>query len=87
MWILLMPSVIKLIGKNIKIARVTKGWSQAELAHHLHVEQSYISRIESGAIAISCERIYKIMILLDCDTNDIFPSLANLNINMKSSNS
>lgn len=75
-----MPSVIKLIGKNIKIARVTKGWSQTELAHHLNVEQSYISRIESGSIAMSCERVYEIMILLDCETNDIFPSTDNVKI-------
>ncbi|MFY8328214.1 helix-turn-helix domain-containing protein [Pseudoalteromonas sp. ZZD1] len=82
-----MQSVIKLIGKNIKIARVTKGWSQAELAHHLHVEQSYISRIESGSIAMSCERIYEIMFLLGCDTDDIFPSADNVKINIKSSTS
>lgn len=65
-----------LIGKNIKLARVRKGWSQADLAHKLDVEQSYISRIESASVAVSCERIYEIMYLLGCDAGDIFPSIS-----------
>ncbi|MGS0534480.1 helix-turn-helix domain-containing protein [Pseudoalteromonas sp. SaAl2] len=71
-----MRPVIKIIGKNIKLARLKKDWSQAELAHHLNVEQSYISRIESGSIAISCERIYEIIQLLDCESTDIFPLIS-----------
>ncbi|MBA6414556.1 MULTISPECIES: helix-turn-helix domain-containing protein [Alteromonadales] len=73
-----MRSVIEIIGKNIKLARVKKDWSQAELAHLLNVEQSYVSRVESGAVAISCERIYEIMHLLECDTDDIFPSISTI---------
>lgn len=68
-----MVHVNKLIGKNIKLARIKKEWSQADLAHKLDVEQSYISRIESGLVAASCERIYEIIHLLDCKSNDIFP--------------
>ncbi|AYM86856.1 helix-turn-helix domain-containing protein [Pseudoalteromonas agarivorans] len=69
-----MNDVSTLIGKNIKISRVIKGWSQAELAHKLDVEQSYISRIESASVAASCERIYEIIHLLNCESTDIFPS-------------
>ena len=68
-----MVSVSVLIGKNIKLARVRKDWSQAELAHKLDVEQSYISRIESGSVGASCERIYEIIHLLECESSDIFP--------------
>ena len=68
-----MVHVNKLIGKNIKLARIKKEWSQADLAHKLDVEQSYISRIESGLVAASCERIYEIIHLLDCKSSDIFP--------------
>ncbi|MBH0015165.1 helix-turn-helix domain-containing protein [Pseudoalteromonas sp. NGC95] len=68
-----MVHVNKLIGKNIKLARVKKDWSQADLAHRLDVEQSYISRVESGLVAASCERIYEIIHLLDCESTDIFP--------------
>ncbi|MDO6834071.1 helix-turn-helix transcriptional regulator [Pseudoalteromonas carrageenovora] len=68
-----MTHVNKLIGKNLKLARIKKEWSQAELAHKLDVEQSYISRIESGLVAASCERIYEMIHLLDCESTDIFP--------------
>lgn len=68
-----MVHALEIIGKNLKLARVRKGWSQADLAHKLDVEQSYISRIESASVAASCERIYEIMHLLDCESIDIFP--------------
>ena len=73
-----MRTITKIIGKNIKIARIKKDWSQAELAHRLNVEQSYVSRIESGTIAISFQRIYEIIIILDCDINEIFPSISDI---------
>lgn len=73
-----MISVAASIGKNIKLARVKKEWSQAELAHKLSVEQSYISRVESGSVAASCERVYEIIHLLDCASNDIFPPAINV---------
>ena len=39
-----MQSAQKIIGLNIKLARIKNGYSQAELADKLSVEQSYISR-------------------------------------------
>ena len=69
-----MYSVKTLIGRNIKLARVKKDWSQAELAYKLDVEQSYISRIESGSVSVSCEKIYEIIHLLGCQADDIFPA-------------
>jgi len=68
-----MQSAQKIIGLNIKLARIKNGYSQAELADKLSVEQSYISRVESGKVAVSCERIYEIIHLLDCEASDIFP--------------
>lgn len=73
-----------LIGKNIKLARVKKGWSQAELAHKLDVEQSYISRVESASVAASCERVYEIIHLLNCESSDIFPSAIQVQIKHES---
>ena len=69
-----MSHVATLIGRNIKLARVRIGWSQADLAHRLDVEQSYISRVESASVAASCERIYEIIHLLKCESTDIFPA-------------
>ncbi|MBO7928085.1 helix-turn-helix transcriptional regulator [Pseudoalteromonas sp. K222D] len=69
-----MQPVLKLIGMNIKLARIKHGFSQAELAHKLGVEQSYISRIESGSVAVSCQKIYEVIHLLGCDMIDVFPN-------------
>jgi len=69
-----MQPALKIIGLNIKLARTKNGFSQAELAHKLSVEQSYISRVESGSVAASCERIYEIIHILGCTTTDIFPA-------------
>lgn len=68
-----MQPALKIIGLNIKLARTKFGLSQAELADKLSVEQSYISRVESGSVAASCERIYEIIHILDCTASDIFP--------------
>jgi len=78
-----MSHIKKLIGRNIKLARVKKEWSQAELAYKLDVEQSYISRIESGSVAASCERIYEIIHLLESSTEDIFPPSKDVNTKFK----
>jgi len=81
----LMSHAAVLIGKNIKLARVKNGWSQAELAHKLNVEQSYISRVESASVAASCERIYEIIHLLKCESTDIFPAVSQVKENQKKS--
>lgn len=69
-----MQPVLKLIGMNIKLMRIKSELSQADLAHKLSVEQSYVSRIESGSVAVSCQKIYEIIHLLECSETDIFPN-------------
>ena len=71
-----MQSAQALIGMNIKVARIRKSWTQADLASKLDVEQSYISRIEKGSVAVSCDRIYEIIHILGCEHTDIFPDAA-----------
>lgn len=68
-----MKSVLDAIGMNIKLARTRMSISQAELASRLNLEQSYISRIERGLVAVSCERLYEIIHILGCESKDIFP--------------
>lgn len=81
-----MQSVQTLIGMNIKVARVRKSWSQVDLASKLNVEQSYISRVEKGSVAASCERIYQIIYFLGCEHTDIFPDIADVEIKCSLSN-
>ena len=68
-----MQPVQKLIGMNIKLARTKRSISQAEVANKIGIEASYLSRIERGTVPVSCERIYEIIHLLNCDINEVFP--------------
>lgn len=68
-----MQPVQKLIGMNIKLARTKRSIAQAELANKIGIEASYLSRIERGNVPVSCERIYEVIHLLQCDIGEIFP--------------
>lgn len=68
-----MQPVQKLIGMNIKIARTKRSITQANVANKLGIEASYLSRIERGIVPVSCERVYEIIHILQCDIGDIFP--------------
>lgn len=58
---------------NLKIARTKRAISQAEVASKIGIEASYLSRIEKGTVPVSCERIYEIIHLLQCDIDEVFP--------------
>ena len=68
-----MQPVQKLIGMNIKLARTKRSITQAEVANKIGIEASYLSRIEKGTVPVSCERIYEIIHLLNCDISEVFP--------------
>jgi transcriptional regulator with XRE-family HTH domain len=68
-----MQPVQKLIGMNIKIARTKRSITQTEIASKIGIEASYLSRIERGSVPVSCERIYEIIHLIQCDMSEIFP--------------
>ena len=68
-----MKPIQQLIGMNLKIARTKRSITQAEVASSLGIEASYLSRIERGTVPVSCERLYEIIHLLDCNIGEIFP--------------
>jgi transcriptional regulator with XRE-family HTH domain len=41
------------LGREIKAARVRKGWDQIELAEALERSQEWVSRVERGALVLS----------------------------------
>jgi len=59
-------------GENLRKARESKGFTQAQLANELNVEISQISRIERGVINTSVTTIYSISYVLKVNVSDLF---------------
>ncbi len=49
--------ILKKFGKNVKLARIKKDYSQDQLAEKLNVTQNYITKIETGRQNMSLKKI------------------------------
>lgn len=47
----------QMVGKNIELARTVRGWSQAQLAEEMGVEQTYVSKVEKGKVNVSIDTL------------------------------
>ena len=65
-----------LISKKVKLARVQRGLTQAELAKRVGTKQTSISRLESGKVSPSISFLKQIAIALD--TYLILPTFASI---------
>ena len=80
-----------ILGKNIKIYRYKKGYTQEKLAEILDVSTNYIGRLERGQHNPSLEKIAKIAKILEVEPyllfieNDKLDKLA-VRVNLTSSN-
>ena len=65
-------------GDTIRMARLTRRWSQAYLARIVRLaDQSLISRLEHGRIADPSARLVKhLAVALQLDANDLIQILA-----------
>ncbi|MEM5529725.1 helix-turn-helix transcriptional regulator [Gammaproteobacteria bacterium AS21] len=70
-----MASLAKEIGRNIKLQRVGLDISQAELAFSAQLNQSYLSKIENGAVNISVQILYNIAEAMNCDPHKLLPKI------------
>lgn len=68
-----MDDFAKALGTQIKIVRIQKGISQQEVAARADITPSYMSRIESGSITTSVEKLYKIAQAIECQPADLLP--------------
>lgn len=59
-------------GKNLRLTRLAKGFTQEQLAIELGVEISQISRIERGVINTSITTLYSISKVLNVDVSELF---------------
>lgn len=59
-------------GKNLRLTRLEKGFTQEQLANELGIEISQISRIERGVINTSITTLYSISKVLNVNVSELF---------------
>lgn len=60
-------------GDKIRIARITKGYSQEYMAFMLEISQSTFSKMESGSIEITVKRLFEIAEILEVKMTALIP--------------
>ncbi|TWX71729.1 helix-turn-helix transcriptional regulator [Colwellia demingiae] len=70
-----MDDFAKIIGKNIKVMRVQKDMSQADLAFSADIDQSYLSRVENGTVNITIIKLYKMTVVMNCTVQELLPEM------------
>lgn len=60
MFMLLSMTLSELFGKNVRSARIDKGWTQEQLAFEAGVKRGYVSEIENGKRNPSLDVVEKI---------------------------
>jgi transcriptional regulator with XRE-family HTH domain len=67
--------VCEAFGRNLRVIRKSKGFSQERLAHDAGIDRSYVGKIERGQVNITIEKIYVFSELLECSPKDLMPDL------------
>lgn len=70
-------NIRKIIGNNLKDARLAKNMTQQEVASILSKYQSDYSNYESGKIELDYEKIVFLCNLFDIEPNDLFDGVFN----------
>ena len=65
-------SILINFGENLRKLRLSKGYTQEQLANELGIEISQISRIERGVINTSITTLYAISMTLKIDISEFF---------------
>lgn len=68
-----MDDFAKVLGKNIRVMRVKKDMSQADLAYTAQIDQSYLSRVENGTVNVTVIKLYKMAVAMKCLTAELLP--------------
>ena len=69
---------MKSVGSRIRRLREEKEWSQLELAKKVHINNSVLSRIESGKRPVEDELIIKLASLFNVTTDYILGCSSNI---------
>lgn len=66
-------AIKKEIGQKLKKIRKDKNLKQWQVADEAKVTRSYYSRIESGTVNLSVEKLFRILAVLNVKSSDILP--------------
>ena len=61
----------KIIGANIRAARLAKGWTQEKLAMRAKLNSDYLSTLERGLVNVSVDALVRIGKVLGISLADI----------------
>lgn len=62
-----MPS----IANQVRLLRISKGWSQEELAARCGLHRTYVGAVERAERNITVGTLYKLAFALDCKVADL----------------
>lgn len=65
------PGILSLFGGHVKRIRITKGYSQEQLAAFAELDRTYISGIERGKRNVSLLNLVKLAKALDIPTKQL----------------
>jgi len=66
-------------GQNVRKARKKQNISQERLALIAGIDRSYMSRVERGIVSITLQKAYVIAQALECEVQDLLPTMEQLN--------
>lgn len=64
-------SLLKRFGKNVKIERIKKDWTQEQFAEIMNVSQNYIANIECGKANMSLAKVLELSKALNVDIESL----------------
>ncbi|KQV39922.1 MULTISPECIES: helix-turn-helix transcriptional regulator [unclassified Rhizobium] len=54
----------EVFAHNLKTARLSKGWSQEELAHRAGIDRTYVSALERSVYAATIDMVQQLAVAL-----------------------
>ena len=69
--------ILVTIGHNLKNARISKGYTQEQMAEQLNVSCKFLSMIERGVSGVSITNLTNICKVLDIEPNSVFNGILN----------
>lgn len=64
-------SLISSIANQVRLLRISKGWSQEELAARCGLHRTYVGAVERAERNITVGTLCKLAHALDCDVTDL----------------